>query len=248
MKWHLYFVLLCALISSKSFAQETSPVPAPTPTPPFAAEAEAGAVVVSGVSDSESYSAQAKGTYTQDKNIYGLFGHYIQVEANGVESARNWDAGVRYDRELNEYLGVYLGQKSESDIYSGYVQRDSTDVGAKYFLIKGQSFNWTLEAGYRYAKTLPLLRGSLYESFGRLYTEVDEDLSKTLSFKYWAEYLPNFTHNEAYQCNTEASLNVMLTQIFSLKLAYLLQYQNVPPSGGVKYATTTSTMNLVAKY
>lgn len=215
---------------------------------PVTGEAEAGAVIVSGNSDSESYAAKAKTVYTyEEKNIFTGFGRYLKTDSNGVESARNWEAGVRYERELTDYLGVFAGQKAESDIFNGYIQRDSTDLGLKYSIIKSDELNWFFEVGYRYQKTLPTIGSTSHDNMGRLFSEFNKSLDKTLSFKYWAEYLPNFTDSEAYLFNTEASLNIMLNSIFSVKLAYLLQYQNVPAASG-KYTTTTSTMNLVAKF
>lgn len=239
MKSLISFFIVSAFFTL-SWAQEAPP--------PFSGEAEAGLITVSGNSDSESYSTKGKAVYVNDQDTYTASGHYIELSANGIESARNWDAGLRYDRKVAEYLGVYIGHKAESDIYAGYLQRDSTDIGAKYFLIKEESLNWTLEAGYRYSKTLPLAGAELYENFGRLYTEVNKSFDKTLSVKYWVEYLYNFTNSEGYQVNTEASVNAMLNSIFSLKLGYLLQYLNVPPTAGGKYTTTTSTLNLVAKF
>ena len=214
---------------------------------PFAGEAEAGAIVVSGNNSSESYNAKAKGIYTHEQNIYTAFGRYLKTNSNGLESARNWEAGLRYERELTEYLGLFVGQKAESDIYNGYIQRDSTDAGLKYSIVKTDELNWFFETGYRYQKTQPVTGERSHDNLGRLYTEYNQVLNETLSLKYWAEYLPNFTVTDAYLANTEGSLNIMLNSVFSLKLAYLLQYQNVPASGG-KYTTTTTTMNLVAKF
>ncbi|MEN0059844.1 MAG: DUF481 domain-containing protein [Bdellovibrio sp.] len=214
---------------------------------PLAGEAEAGAIVVSGNNDSESYNAKAKLIYTADSNVYTAAGRYLKTDSAGTESARNWEAGVRYERELNNYLGVFVGQKAESDVYNGYTQRDSTDAGLKYSVIKSDEMNWFFETGYRYQKTLATTGDVTHDNLGRLYTEYNQAIDKTLSFKYWIEYLPNFTENEAYLTNTEASLNIMLNSVFSLKLAYLLQYQNLPVAGG-EYTTTTTTMNLVAKF
>ncbi|MGZ3773546.1 MAG: DUF481 domain-containing protein [Pseudobdellovibrionaceae bacterium] len=214
---------------------------------PVTGEAEAGAVVVSGNSDSESYNAKANSTYTQNENVYSASGRYLKTLSNGIESARNWEIGIRYERKLTDYLGIFVGQKAESDIFNGYTQRDSTDIGLKYFLIKTADLNWTAELGDRYQKTLVTTGGSTYDNLGRVYTEVNKSFDKTLSFRYWLEYLPNFTETKAYLFNTEASLNTMLNSIFSLKAAYLLQYQNQPLTG-IKYTTTTTTMNLVAKF
>nr|WP_295902528.1 DUF481 domain-containing protein [uncultured Bdellovibrio sp.] len=237
MRLFQYVVGACVVLSSLSaYSAE-----------PFTGEAEAGAIIVSGNNDSESYNAKAKTVYTHEKNVYSAFGRYLKTTSAGTESARNWEIGARYERELTDYLGVFVGQKAESDIFNGYIQRDSTDAGLKYYRIKSVEMNGTVEAGSRYHTTLPTAGGSTHDNMGRLYTEFNKALDKTLSFKYWAEYLPNFTETDAYLANTEASLNVMLNSVFSLKLAYLLQYQNVPPASG-KYTTTTTTMNLVAKF
>ena len=220
---------------------------AETEAPPWASEAEAGAIVVSGNNDSESYNAKAKSTYTWDKNSLIGSGRYLKTDSLGVESARNWEAGIRYERALTDYFSLFVGQKAESDVYNGYVQRDSTDAGLKYFITKTDTITWTSEAGYRYQVTNATTGEEARDSLGRLYTEYSQKVREDLSFKYWAEYLPNFDDADAYLANTEASLNVMLSSTFSLKIAYLLQYQNVVPAG-TKYTTTTTTMNLVAKF
>ncbi|HEX7674615.1 MAG TPA: DUF481 domain-containing protein [Bdellovibrio sp.] len=245
---HKLLLLVSAFSLLTSFAHGQQPPSALPPSPPpFRGEAEAGAILVSGASSSESYAGKLSMAYTQDKNIYSGAGAYIRSEANGIESARNWNLGVRYDRELSDYFSVFVGQKVESDVYSGYTQRDSTDLGVKYYLIKSDSLNWTVEVGDRYSKTQPLPGTPQYANYGRLYSEVNKSWDKNLSVKYWAEYLPNFTDGHAYLFNTEASLNIMLNSIFSLKLAYLLQYQNAP-AGNADYSTNTTTMNLVAKF
>lgn len=214
---------------------------------PFASEAEAGLITVSGANESESYNAKAKTVYTQEANIYSAAGRYLRTNSNGIESARNWEAGLRYERSLSEHFGIFIGQKAESDVFNGYIQRDSTDAGLKYTILKEEDLNWFVEAGYRYQKILPTSGDITHGNLGRIYTEVNKSLDKSLSFKYWAEYLPNFTKTDAYLANTEASMNVMVNAVFSLKFAYLLQYQNLPvvPS---KYTTSTTTFNLVAKF
>lgn len=240
-------ILSTALVLTYTVTSLAQTSPTPEATPPFAAEAEAGSVMVSGNSESQSYATKGKASYINGSDNYTAFGHYIQLKANGIESALNWDAGLRYDRSFGTYLGAYVGYKGESDVYAGYTQRDSVDVGAKYFLTKEETFQWIIELGYRNSKTQPRAATVLNENFGRVYSEVSKDFDKTYSLKYWAEYLPNFTNSAGYQVNTEASGNVMLTSVFSLKLAYLLQYLNVPPSGGL-YSTKTATLNLVAKF
>lgn len=237
MKLKIAAAFVAFVFSCHAFAQEK----------PFTGEAEAGAIVVSGNNDSESYNAKAKTTYTVEKNVYSAFGRYLKTNSLGIESALNWEAGLRYERELTDYFSLYVGHKVESDVFNGYLQRNSSDIGAKYFIEKNDVTNWFAEAGYRFQETNPTAGETTRDSMGRIYSEYNRVVSETLSFKYWAEFLPNFTEADAYLANTEASLNVMLNSVFSLKIGYLLQYQNQVPAG-TEYTTTTTTMNLVAKF
>lgn len=237
---------LTFLFATSAFAQTAENT---TVQKAFKGEAEAGAIIVSGNNDSESYNTKAAMTYTQDSNVYTANGRYLKASALGVESARNWEAGVRYERELPNKFGVFVGQKAESDVFNGYIQRDSTDAGFKYSIIKTDDLNLITEAGYRYqvTNTTDATTGTNHDNLGRVYAEINQKVNEGLSFKYWAEYLPNFTDSDAYLANTEASLNVMINQVFSLKLAYLVQYQNVIVNA-TTYSTSTSTVNLVAKF
>lgn len=214
---------------------------------PWTGEAEAGAVMVTGNAKSESYALKANTSYKQEFNIYRLSGRYLNTTANDVEISRHWEGGVRYERTLSDRFSVYIGQKYEGDIFNGYRQRDSSDLGAKHFLVKEGDQSWFVELGYRYQKTQPTTCCTTYDNLLRVYTEVNKKIEDNLSLRFWVEHLPNFTQPDAYLTNSEASMNIMLSKVFSTKLAYLLQYQNTPPSGG-KYTTTTTTMNLVAKF
>lgn len=221
----------------------------------FQSESEVGAVVTSGNAETESSSVKTKNSYIWEKDTYTAFGHYLRTKSAGTESARNWDAGLRYERALAEYVSAYLGHKAESDPFAGYVQRDSSDIGGKYYINKSDSFNFFTELGYRYQKTLATTGDLNYDSLGRLFVEVNGTVDKTTSLRYWAEYLPNLTRPNSFLANTEASLSVMLYKNLSLKMAYLLQYQNVKPiittvtpAREGERIDTTYTTSIVAKF
>ena len=246
------FIFSCCLLTLIAHADVPPPTPSSVPViapdeKAFKGEAQAGSVVVSGNTKSESYTGAAKLSFKPDDNLYLVEGRYLRTTAGGVESALNWEAGARYERSLSGWFSLYAGYKSEGDYYSGFVQRDSPEVGAKYFLTKTETLTWTTEAGYRYSTTNFVATNKAYDSFGRLYTEYNQVLSQTVTLKYWVEYLPNLTQEKAYLANSEASVNVMLSKILSLKIGYLVQYQNVAPPAG-QHTDTTSTMNLVAKF
>lgn len=252
MRFQFASLVLTALVGISAFAESGSPADS---SGGFQSESEAGAVLVSGNAETESYSVKTKNSYILEKDTFTIFGRYLKTRSSGTESARNWEAGARYERSLAEYVSAFLGHKAESDPFAGYVQRDSSDLGAKYYFNKSDDFNLFTELGYRYQHNLSTVGIVTNDSLGRLYFEVSKTIEKTTTLRYWAEYLPNFTNNEAYLANTEASVGVMLYRNFSLKLAYLLQYQNtkpiittVTPTREGERIDTTYTTSIVAKF
>ncbi|MBX2987722.1 MAG: DUF481 domain-containing protein [Bdellovibrionaceae bacterium] len=218
-----------------------------TEVSPLTHESELSLVTVDGNSSSESYSAKQKTEYKIGPHAFSVTGRYLRTISNHIETARAWNAAARYEYAFTEFLGAFISHGAESDPYNGYVQRDNTDIGGKHFLIKSEPENLYYEAGYRYTKEQTSVGTITYSGYGRLYTEYNRQIDRTVSLKFWVEYLPNFTTSQAYLLNGEPSINVMLSRVFSLKTAYLMKYRNqVNP--GEKYTDKTFTTSLVARF
>lgn len=236
--------ILILLLTISAHAQETAPV-----EKKFKGESEASTVVVSGNTNSETYGAKTKNTYTfSELDAVSIFGKLLKTKTAGVETASAWEFGARYERAFTkDVLSAFIQHKAEHDPYNGvFIQRDSTDLGLKYILAKSDDFNWLAEAGVRSSK---VYTGPTNEtlSFGRAYTEMIYKISPTSSTKFWAELLPNFTRPDEYQYNAELSLSVTISTMFSLKTALLLNHNHaiLDPQ---KKDTTTWTTALVATY
>jgi len=244
------FCSLFALIAVQTFT------PKATAAEAWGHESEVALVSTGGNTETESYSAKQKTTYTQEANSYALTGRYLQTKTGGIETAKSWDAGLRYERIISAMWSAFVGYGAEADPYAGFIQRDNADIGGKYFFYKEEGLNLFTEVGYRSTNTqfaalptaTPPVAGTVTrENFGRLYVEYAQNLSESLSVKYWVEYLPNFSNSAGYLLNTEPSVSVMLTSVFSLKTAYLMKYRNeVAP--GAKNTDTTFTTSIVAKF
>ena len=216
---------------------------------PWTDESELGIVKVSGNTDSESYSAKQKTTYTFDLNVLSLSGRYLETKAAGIQTAKSWEGAARFDRILTDVWSVFIQQGAESDYFAGYTQRDNSDIGAKYTLIKSETENLFSEFGYRYSKTLSsIVADTKHANYGRFYTEYSRKLNAAVSAKFWLEYLPNFTKSEAYLLNYEPSLSVMLNSMLSLKVAYLVKSHNFTVLPTEKKDDTTFSTALVAKF
>lgn len=212
-------------------------------------ESELAYLQTGGNSDVTTMNAKTTNWYERNAHIFRFGGHYIYGESNNGVSARNWDANVRYSIEIRPKLHFTFGEVLEGNQFTGIKTRYNTDVGLKYFFIQNDQKTFFSEAGYRYTiedRYLP--EENTYDNKGRLYTEYSRKSSETMQYRFWLEYIPNFTIGKDYLINGEASLISILNSIFSLKVAYLGMYDNLPASEDLKtydYAITTS---FIAKF
>lgn len=235
------WALLSFLVSSLSYAQEE------TKKGVFKNESEAGVVITGGNSSVSTISLKQLNSYGWDKNTGKFTAGYLRSSTSGVETAYRWNTGLRYERALSDNYSLFLGQGVESDKFQDILQRYLTDAGAKYLILKEDSLDWFVEAGYRFQHDNYSTYAKNF-SYGRLYTEAKKSFNKSVSTKLWLEYLPNLTVTQKYQINTELSLSAVLSEIFSFKAGYLIRFDNQPVTGVVYKTDSTFTTALVAKY
>ncbi len=216
---------------------------------PFHSESELGSTIVSGNTQTSTLNAADKTSYQTNDNVYKFSARYLQATANGIESAKNWDGSLRYERRLAENFSIYASFGLDSDIYSNYVQRNNYDLGGKYFLSQSKETNWFAELGYRNSYAQFVTPGPNAQSnIIRVYSEFSQQLALNSSAKFWFEYLPNLSDRDDYRFNFEPSVSVMLNEIFSLKAADLFKYQNELPPNFKKYMDSFFTLSLVSKF
>lgn len=249
-----FFVVGCALSTAKA----TESV--------ITNESELSLIQSGGNSSVETYNAKTEFSLKKEKRSYSFGGHYTlgssekildDGEKEKIESARNWDAHTRYEQELSKNFGGFLGLQYEGDEFSGYKQRENIDLGAKYTLTKSDRVKSFLELGARYTVERKVTRDEDNEDVfrytkGRLYYEFSRKSSDSLSYKFWTEYIPNFTENEDYMVSFEPSINYVLSSTFSLKTAYKGVYDNQPSldkfNNRNEYLDYTFTTSLLAKF
>ncbi len=213
----------------------------------FSNEAQAGVVLTAGNTETSTIAFRDALTYTIDKNNFLFNANYLTSSNRGVQQAFQWGLGGRYERDLDSTFGVFLGQLLQSDKFQNINQRYATDAGGRKTLQKSENISWFFEFGYRFTReNYP--NGFANLNFLRVYHEIEKTWNKGLSGKWWIEYLPNLTNFQGYQFNTEFSISTVLTDIFSLKSAYLVRYNNDPPKGVTQKADSTFTTSLVAKF
>lgn len=248
-------VIVFSLISAGATAEEG-----------FHDETELGTAIISGNTNSETYNLKQLSSYGWDKDLIKLSGRYLNTRSTSgtaptqtplADTARSWDAALRYERVLSDVLNAFVSYGLESDVFAGFVQRNDFDLGAKYFLAKGDITNWSAEGGYRNIVThFGTLLSDSNTSNLRLYSEATQKMTETATFKIYLEFIQAVSSNisttgysvgQDYQFNAEPSVSVMMSKVFSLKTAYLFKYRNYSPVTP-KYLDTVFTTSVLAKF
>lgn len=237
----ILFLALAALTFQNAFAIEAI-------ESKITNESEAGVAVASGNTSSKNYNVKQANAYKFDGNVLKFDARFLNSFSNGVESARYLFGALRYERDLSTDFSLFLSQGFESDKFAGYYLRHLTDVGAKYNITKTETLTWLVEAGYRYTNEKFNNGKHDYKNSLRAYSEVEKKWNPSVSTKYFVEYIPNLKSGKDYQVNTELSLSAALTDIFSIKTAYLLRYDHQPAPGTKTTTDKLLTTALVAKF
>lgn len=215
--------------------------------PGFKNESEAGVVVANGNSKSQSYNLKQTNSYGWTQDELKFHGRYLDVSSLGVTSAENWLLTVRYERIINPIWSTFVAETASGDRFAGIDQKYSSDIGAKYQILKHDDIVWSAEAGYRYSEEHRTDKHTHTQHIGRFYTEVTKNIGVASSGKVSLEYLPDLTLEKDFQVNSESSISSILTDILSIKITYQLKFDNTPAKAGAVKTDTVFTTGLVAK-
>ena len=222
-----------------SFAQESEAIKHDT---------DLGIAIVSGNARSESYSFKQMNSYEWYRNLIRLSGHYLLVRSNDLESSRNWDATLRYQRKLDEEFSLFVAESIEGDRFAGFDPRVNSDLGARYDWLKTEVWHSAVEAGYRNVQERRLAGDTVARNNARVYSELEKFWNTIVSSKLSAEYLVNVVESKDYRVNGEASVNCQLDKTFSLRTSYLVKYNNNPPPLVAQTTDTVFITSLAARY
>ena len=224
------FVLLCALFSVQAFAE-------------FKSSSEASSIITGGNTDLKTYLLKTENKWTKNKNVFSLNGSYTYGESDEVRSAERWTLGLRYDRVLSEKLNGFVGELVEANRFAGFSRRFNTDAGVKFKFVKNDKTEAFAEAGMRYTveKRRDESVADLKDTKARTYFEIKRKITDSVDGRFWLEYIPNFSNSDDWLVNFEPSLAVALNKVFSLKFAFLWNYDNEPAVGSGKHDYTYTT-------
>lgn len=203
-----------------------------------------------GNSDLQTYNFDTENIWRFRVHKINLSGHYTYGKSQGVESARNWSGGLRYDYFFTPQFSGLIGEQIEGDKFQGVDVRYNTDLGVSYLFFENKNSGLKGEVGYRYTYEKSIIEEDGSENYqkGRTYLEYRYTFAPHLSARLWVEYLPNFSESSDYTIRFSPSLRVVLSSLFSLSLSYQGNYDNEPAVAGRKKYDYQYTTGLIAKF
>lgn len=244
MKLISFFVIALSLLVAKPILAEE----ALALNDPFHNESEAGVVISTGNSQVRAFNFKQTNTYEFSLNLFKFTGRFLGSTNKGVENARYLTLGLRYERLLVDKFSLFAAETYESDIFAGYDRRFNTDLGVKYIIVKTEETDWLGEAGFRHIAEQLSAGPTNNRGNTRVYTEVAHKFTHTLNAKFWAEYIQSLANGNDLLFNSEISMSMLLSEVFSVKIGYLFRYNNNPQPPASTNSDTTFTTALVAKF
>jgi len=254
------FLLTVSLYSSLAFAEEEAKQLG------IKNETAIGYVVTGGNSQSETTSLKEDVSYNWTRDILKLKAQYIQTSGLDPQSdlnnvtAENWAATLRFEKVFDpKRFNGYISYGWYGDRFQGVREGQSTDIGGKYYFYKLKYFQLLSELGYRYTRELLVAEPTQKIGVGssimpeyhylRSFLQADYSFSKTFAVGAWLEFLPsvtNFTQDQ--RINYSPYLTSILTDVFSLKVAYEARYRFPVTVANNRLTDFTFTTSLLATY
>ena len=213
----------------------------------FSNESQLTIITNGGNTVQETWNAKTLNAYIKAKDTFKLGGHYTYGAASNQLNTRNWDVNARYERSLSNKWSAFSAVQREEDFFASLDYRWNYDVGGLYNFFQTSKHKFHVEGGYRRTLESDSASKKTNSSKIRLYSEYSREQSRNFFFKFWIEAIPSISVSEDWQLNIEPSLNLGMSKIFTLKVAYLHRYDN-QPNAGLKNNDYQYTTSLIARF
>lgn len=187
------------------------------------------------------YSFSEKWTGTWDLGL--LYG-----KTDGIKTAERYLTDLRTDYEASDTLYFYALGGWLKDEFAGIVKRTYIGPGAGYKFWTGDRHYLSAEGGLNYARETHTDGSDSNFLEGRLLGKYEYHLNPKTKFTQTAEYLHNFDDAGKFRINTVSGLSTQLTDMFSLKVTYEMNYQHEPSPETLKKTDTRFSVALVVNF
>jgi len=172
---------------------------------------------------------------------------YLNSSNAGTTTAEAYTIDGRGERKLTDDLGLYVNLGFLKNVFAGFNERYSGELGLSYSLLKAGAHTLSTEAGLGVInESRTDLTKQTFMS-ARVGAEYKWKFSENADFTNTLSILDNLETTSDWRLVNTSSITAVLTSILSLKASFKVEYLNLPVTGKKKTDTTTS-IALVAKF
>ena len=169
-------------------------------------------------------------------------------ETDGENNAERYYTDLRMDYKASDELYYYIMTGWLKDKFAGIDKRVYVGPGAGYVFLNSEHQNLSTEAGLSYATESYTDNTDNNFLEGRVLGKYEFIFNPKTKFTQTVEYLHNFDDSEKYRINTLTGLVTQLTDMFSLKISYEINFQNEPSPETLDQTDTTFSVALVVNF
>lgn len=155
----------------------------------------------------------------------------INSTTEGEDSANLLAIGLRGDWKPHGRVSVYSLVNFDRNRFANIRRRFEEGVGLGYTMIDRAHHRLTTELGGQFVQQQNLDRVSNDFFAGRAAEAYRYTFKEDTYVEERLEYLPNLEANDDYRMNAEANLVAPLSRHLSLKLGYVVRFDNLPEPG-----------------
>ena len=185
----------------------------------------------SGNTDVTSLTVNERLEWNRRRFVWTQFANAINGSTDGEESANLLAVGLRGDWKPHGRLSVYSLVNYDRNRFANIGRRFEEGAGLGYTMIERPRHKLATELGAQFVQQRNLDKVSDSFLAGRAAELYRYTFRENTYFEERVEFLPNLETNEDYRVNGEASLVAPLSKHLSLKLGYVVRFDNLPEPG-----------------
>lgn len=190
--------------------------------------ADFGYVAISGNTEATTLSVGEKwtrqsGRLTLEQN-FGI----IRGSLNGVENTNLLRTGVRAEYTLGAHFSWYAGAAFDRNPFAGIERRFEEQAGLQFRPVANPSDTLRFEGGLSATQQTSVDDTRLNFPAARAAASWRHQFSTEAYYVQNVEFLPNLQDGEDYRVNSESAIIAPISRRLSIKLGYLIRYDNLP--------------------
>ncbi len=222
-----YILLGCAILAGSRLAAQDAP------PDPLKASIAVGFVNTAGNTEITTLNVEQKLDYQPVGSPWqaSQFFNIVYGKQSGTENANLLKTGARIDYGLTPRLSVFAGGSYERNKFAGISRRFEEPVGLAFAVIKTDKQDLSFEGGLNFTQQRDLAGVNNNYTAARAAGKYQYSFSEKSNISQNVEFLPNLDTGKDYRINSETALTAPISSRISMKLSYVIHFDNLPEPG-----------------